>query len=126
MKINKPVDISTIDKEVKKDYFDRHTPFIFCGTSAKNGEKFKVTVKLGKEYKHPDDLDHFISKIELWNRETLLAKVDYLPGTFGNMPSHAEVDFYLVPTKSMKLTATAYCTKHGLWHSDEKVVSVVE
>jgi superoxide reductase len=42
----------------------------------------------------------------------------------GSAANKAEVDFYVVPTKKMKLTALAYCTKHGLWQSDEIVVEV--
>ncbi len=124
MKINKYVDISTLDKEAKKDYIDRHSPFIHCENSAKAGEKFKVKVKLGDEYKHPDDFDHHISSIQLWNGETLLGKADYLAGAQGSIPGHAEVDFYIVASKDLKLTATSYCTKHGLWHTDEVIVNV--
>jgi superoxide reductase len=41
-----------------------------------------------------------------------------------NTPVNLEVDFYIVPTKKLKLIAHAYCTKHGLWQSDEVVVEV--
>jgi len=37
-----PVDISQEEKEVRKDYFDRHTPVIECDAFAKEGEKFRV------------------------------------------------------------------------------------
>ncbi|PLX07951.1 MAG: dethiobiotin synthase [Marinilabiliales bacterium] len=124
MKINRYVDISTIEREAKKDYIDRHSPFIHCDDNAKSGEKFTVKVKLGNEYTHPDDFDHYIANVQLWNRETLLAEATFTPGTLGNKPGHVEVDFNIVPSRDMKLLATAYCTKHGLWHSDEKEVSV--
>ena len=124
MKVNNYVDISTVDREAKKDYIDRHSPFLYCEDTAKKGEKFKVTIKVGKEYTHPDDFDHYISYIQLWDGETLLAQSNYEPGTLGNMSNHAEVDFYIVPTKKkMKLSATAYCTKHGLWANEAKVVT---
>jgi superoxide reductase len=126
MKINNPVDISTIEKEAKKDYFDRHTPFVHCESTAKKGEKFKVKVKLGNEYKHPDDFDHYISTVQLWDNNRLLAKSDYFAGTLANEANHLEVDFYIVATKTLKLTATAYCTKHGLWHSEEIIVEITE
>ena len=48
MRINRYVDISTIDREAKKDYIDRHSPFIHCEPKAKAGEKFKVKVKVGR------------------------------------------------------------------------------
>ena len=126
MKINRYVDISTIDREAKKDYIDRHSPFIHCDKTAKKGEKFAVTVKLGDEYPHPDDFDHYIEYVQLWNREVMLATAHFTPGALANMPGHVEVVFNIVPTRNMKLTAMAYCTKHGLWQSDEVEVEVTE
>ena len=124
MKINKYEDISQIDKEAKKDYIDRHSAFVHCEDSATKGEKFKVKVKVGDEYAHPDDFDHYIAYVQLWNGETFLAQANFEAGTLGSVAGQVEVDFYIVPTKKMKLTAMAYCTKHGLWQSDEVVVEV--
>ncbi len=124
MKINRYVDISTIDREAKKDYIDRHSPFIHCEGTAKKGEKFKVTVKMGDEYMHPDDFDHFIEYIQLWNGEAMLGTAYFTAGAMGNQPAHAQVDFHIVPQRNMKLTAMAYCTKHGLWQSNEIEVEV--
>jgi superoxide reductase len=36
-----------------------------------------------------------------------------------------EITFSVVPKRKLKLTALAYCTKHGVWQSQEKVVEVV-
>lgn len=115
------------DKEAKRDYLDRHMPHVYCADSVKKGEKFAVKVKLGENYPHPDDHDHFISLIQLWNRETLLAEARYSAGVLGNVPSHAEVDFHIVaPEVSMNLSAMSVCTKHGLWQSESKQVKVYE
>jgi superoxide reductase len=123
-KINQYQDISQIDREAKKDYIDRHSPFIHCADKAIKGEKFKVKVQMGNEYPHPDDFDHFIQYIQLWDGETLLGEASFSSGTLGNKPGHAEVDFYIVPVKNnLKLTSIAYCTKHGLWQSDVKEVA---
>ena len=121
-----PVDMSSLDKEVQKDYFDRHTPRIICEDTVKRGEKFKVKIIIGDEYKHPDDYDHFISFIQLWNRETFLAEAHYTPGVLGNQSDQVEVDFYITPKVSMNLTAMSSCTKHGLWKSNEKFVKVID
>ncbi len=126
MKINRYQDISEIDKEAKKDYIDRHSAFVHCDSNAKKGEKVKVKVKVGDEYLHPDDFDHYIAWVQLWNGETQLGEARMNAGALGGAPSQLEVDFYVVPTKKMKLTAHAYCTKHGLWQSDEIVVEVNE
>ena len=126
-KINRYVDIDTVEREAKKDYIDRHSPFITCADEAKPGEKFQVTVKVGNEYSHPDDFDHFIANIALYNGETLLARADFVPGTLGGQDSksQAEVIFNIVPTsKKLNLVAHAYCTKHGVWESDPKTVTV--
>jgi superoxide reductase len=124
MKINRYEDISQIDKEAKKDYIDRHSVFIHCEDTAKAGEHFKVKVKVGDEYQHPDDFDHYIQWVQLWNRETMLAQASFSAGAQGNEPSNLEVDFYIKPKKRMRLTAHSYCTKHGLWQSEDKEVNV--
>jgi superoxide reductase len=125
-RIFRSIDIQPEEKESKKDYFDRHTPHIFCPGEVKKGEKFMVKVKMGEEYVHPDDPDHYISYIQLWNRETFIAQVTFTPGALGNKPNHAEVDFYIVaPEVSMNLSAMSNCTKHGLWMSDPKTITVV-
>mgnify|MGYP006286719637 FL=1 len=124
-RIFKPVDISREEKEVRKDYFDRHTPHIICNDTAREGEKLEVKVKLGNEYPHPDDPDHYISYIQLWNRETFLAETHFTPGVLGNKPGNTEVNFYIVPgAVSLNLTAMAVCTNHGLWQSEPKEVRI--
>ena len=124
-KINKYADISEIDREAKKDYIDRHSPFIECASTAKKGELFEVTVQMGQEYTHPDDFDHYIESITLFDGETKLAHTSFVPGTFGNEKSHAKVTFYIRPMKSkLNLVAHAYCTKHGIWEGPEVEVTV--
>ena len=126
MKINRYEDISQIEREAKRDYIDRHSAFIHCESQAIKSEKFKVKIKIGDEYKHPDDFDHYISWVQLWDGERMLAEASFLAGAQGGAPSQVEVDFYIVPSKTMKLIALAYCTKHGLWQSEEKIVEVGE
>lgn len=125
-RVFKATEIEKEDKEIKRDYLDRHMPHVFCTDMVKKGEKFEVKVKLGEEYPHPDDSDHFISVIQLWNRETLLAEARYTAGVYGSKPSHFEIDFYIVaPDVSMNLSAMSVYTKHGLWQSEDKLVKVV-
>jgi superoxide reductase len=126
MKINRYEDISQIEREAKRDYIDRHSAFVHCSSTAANGEKFKVKIKVGEEYKHPDDFDHYISWVQLWDGEKMLAQTTLTAGAMGNAPSQVEVDLYIVPVKSMKLMAHAFCTKHGLWQSNEVAVEVAE
>jgi superoxide reductase len=124
-KINRYVDIDQVEREAKKDYIDRHSPFVYVNGEAKKGEKLSVTVKVGKEYTHPDDFDHFIANVSLFNGETLLARADFVPGTLGNEKNNTEVTFTIVPTTNkLKLVAQSYCTKHGVWESDPVVCDV--
>ncbi len=125
-KINRYVDIDTVEREAKKDFIDRHSPFVHCENSAKKGEKFKVKVKMGNEYSHPDDFDHYISYVQLFNGETLLGQATFTAGALGNQKENLEVDFYIVPTRKLKLSAMSYCTKHGVWESDPISVEVSE
>ncbi len=124
--INRYVDISEVERESKKDYIDRHSPFVICESSAKKGEKFAVKVRVGNEYTHPDDFDHYIAYVQLWDGERLLGQATFTPGTLANEKSQVEVDFYIIPTKKLKLTAMSYCTKHGLWESTPVEVEVTE
>ena len=124
MKINKYEDISQTDKEAKKDFIDKHSAFVHCEKQAKAGEKFKVKVKVGDQIKHPDDPDHYIAWVQLWNGEKMLAQANFIEGALGNQPENLEVDFYIVPTKNLKLIAHAFCTKHGLWQSQEVSVTI--
>ena len=126
-KINKYIDISEVDREAKKDLIDRHSPFITCAGTATAGEPFEVTVKMGNEYTHPDDFDHYIESITLFDGDTKLAMATFVPGTLGNEKSHAEVTFNIRPMKKkLNLVAHGYCTKHGIWESTPELVEVTE
>ncbi|MBN2693871.1 dethiobiotin synthase [bacterium] len=127
-KINRYVDISTIEKEQRKDFIDRHSAFVHCDKEVKKGEKFKVTVKVGEAYSHPDDFDHYIAWVQLFNGETFLAEASFAPAvTFGaGKAGQVEVTFNVVLDKKATFVAHAYCTKHGIWESDPVVVEVVE
>ncbi|MDR3347071.1 MAG: dethiobiotin synthase [Helicobacteraceae bacterium] len=125
--INSYVNIDSVEREAKKDYIDRHSPFISVAQTAKAGEKLPVNIRLGQSYEHPDDPDHYIAEIKLFDGETLLASATLLTGINGGQGNkgHAEVTFFIVPHKKLKLTALSYCTKHGLWQSQPVEVDVV-
>ena len=126
-KVNVYENIDNVEREAKKDLIDRHSPFITVEGEAKKGETLKVNVKMGNEYTHPDDFDHFIESITLFNGETKLAMASFVPGTLGNEKSHAEVTFTIRPMgKKLNLVAHGYCTKHGIWESTAVVVEVAQ
>ena len=124
-KINRYVDIDTVEREAKKDYIDRHSPFVSVSGEVKKGQKVAVTVKVGNEYTHPDDFDHYIESVTLFNGETQLAKASYVPGTLGNVKAHNTTTFTIIPTgKKLNLVAHGYCTKHGIWEGTPVEVTV--
>jgi superoxide reductase len=118
-KVNVYTDISIEEREAKKDYIDRHSPFVHCEPTAKSGEVFKVTVKVGEKYQHPDDTDHYISTVALYNKDTKVAESTFFAGSQGGQDkkSNTTVTFGMVLDTDAKLVAHAYCTKHGLWES---------
>jgi superoxide reductase len=125
--VNRYVDITEVDKEQKKDYIDRHSPFVHCASEAKAGEPFAVTVKMGNEYAHPDDQDHFIRSLQLYNGSTLLAEASFQAGTMGGdgNKGNTEVTFNMVPSAGkLSLSARACWTKHGIWESNPVEVQV--
>ncbi|MDR1054420.1 MAG: class II SORL domain-containing protein [Prevotellaceae bacterium] len=112
--------------ETVEVYADKHTPIIKCETCVKRNEKVKVNVRVGNHFTHPNTPEHYFTYIQLWSLEKLIAEVHFFPGTFGDKPMKSEIDFYIVPKVSMHLTAHAYCTKHGLWKSNEIYVKVID
>ncbi len=126
LKISRYQDINLIENETKKDYVDRHSPFVLCKTSAKVGEKFEIKVRMGQEYEHPDDFDHYISNISIFDKDRKLAEATFYAGALGGQgkKGHQEVTFYVLLEKDSVITAQSYCTKHGIWESDPIKVSV--
>lgn len=127
-KINKYVDIDEVEREAKKDLIDRHSPFVNCKGTAVKGVPFKVTIQVGDKYSHPDDFDHYISSISLYNRDTKLAEAVYLAGANGGTGTKAQatVTFTIVLEKDAVLVANAYCTKHGVWEGIPREIKVVD
>ena len=128
-KINRYVDIDTVERVARKDYIDRHSLFITCEKVAIQYAPFKVTVKVGNAYTHPDDFDHYIANVQLYNGDVLLARADFVSGTLGGQDKkgQAEVTFTIVPSgKKLTLVAQSYCTKHGIWESDPVEVAIEE
>ncbi len=106
------------------NYADKHSPVIICDTSAKRGAPFTVKVKIGISVKHPNATDHHFQYIQLWNLESLIGEVKLQRASFGDDPVHIETQFTFIPKVSLRLTALAYCNKHGLWRSREVFVKV--
>ena len=114
-KINKYQDISEIDREAKKDLIDRHSPFIHCASTAKAGEPFEVTVKMGKEIDHPMEEGHFIEFFDVYAGDMKVANVTFTP------ECEAEATLTLKLDESVTLSVEEYCNLHGYWKNEKKI-----
>lgn len=110
-------------EEVRK-YADKHSPVIICASDTQRNEPFKVKVRIGTDVKHPNTPVHHFDYIQLWNLETLVGEVKLNHSEFGTDPLFIESEFTIIPKVSLRLTALAYCNKHGLWGSEEIFVQV--
>jgi superoxide reductase len=110
--------------EKVRTYANKHTPVIVCDSVAERNKPFKVSVRIGISVKHPNAKDHHFEYIQLWNLETLVSEVKLQRASYGDDPVHIEAAFTFIPKVSLRLTALAYCNKHGLWASEEVFVKV--
>ncbi len=70
---------------------------------------------MGNEYTHPDDFDHYIESVTLFNGDVKLAQATYVPGTLGNTKAHNTTTFTIIPTG----TPTKACSTwilHKTWN----------
>lgn len=107
--------------ETRADFIDKHMPYILCEGIAKKGVPFIIRVRVGKEFSHIDEFNHYISSISLFDADYLMAKVELAPCIISADEQRGNADFTLtiVPSKSLyQLNAQCYCTKHGTWQSD--------
>ncbi|MDP3453153.1 MAG: desulfoferrodoxin family protein [Bacteroidales bacterium] len=110
--------------EKVRGYADKHSPVIICESVTERDKPFRVKVVIGKSIKHPNAKDHHFEYIQLWNLETLIGEMKLQRASFGDNPVHIETEFIFIPKVSLRLTAMAYCNKHGLWQSEEIFVKV--
>jgi len=107
-----------------RNYADKHSPVIICEAEAIRNKSLTVKVRIGKTVKHPNTPEHHFEYVQLWNLETLLGEVKLQRASYGDMPVQIETDFTFIPKISLRLTAIAYCNKHGLWQSDEIFIQI--
>jgi len=114
------------DRPRVRIYADKHTPVVLCAPEAKRGELFPITVRIGINEKHPNTPDHHFCYVQLWDLETIIGEVRLEHSALGANPLQTEVLFTVIPQRSLRLTALAYCNKHGLWQSEEVFVHAPE
>jgi len=107
-----------------RNYADKHSPVIICEAEAIRNKPLTVTVRIGKSVKHPNTPEHHFEYVQLWNLETLIGEAKLQRASYGDMPVQIETDFIFIPKISLRLTALAYCNKHGLWQSEEIFIQI--
>ena len=107
-------------------YADKHSPVVVCDKEpeAVRNKPFKVKVRIGMTIKHPNTPEHHFEYVQLWNLETLVGEVKLQRASYGDQPVQIETDFIFIPKISLRLTAVAYCSKHGLWQSEEVFIPI--
>ena len=101
------------DFEGADDFTKKHTPYI---TSERSGDKVTITVEVGHEVPHPNQLDHFIMYIELYASMVPIARFQFTP-TVSDPKVVAE--FTLSP--GTQVTAIEHCNLHGVWVFEKTV-----
>jgi superoxide reductase len=102
------------DPKNMTDLEKKHVPVISAPARVKKGEKFEVTIEVGKLMAHPNEPGHYIDFIELYADHTYLARVDF---TARNTWPTAKLTLSLDHIHK-KLRAYEHCNLHGVWEGD--------
>ena len=113
---------STIIPPEKEEGVEKHVPFIGAPAHANAGEKFNVTIQVGRVVPHPNTLEHNIASIELYalaDGSPYVVKV----GTAELGPTFADptVTFTVMLKSPSTLRALAYCNIHGVWDNQVRI-----
>ncbi len=113
---------------------EKHVPVIECPDTVAAGQKFPVTVSVGREIPHPNTTEHHIAWIALFFQPEgekfthQLGRCDFLSHGASAQganqgPAYAEpaVSGTYQLKKSGTLIALAYCNLHGLWESSREI-----
>lgn len=107
---------------------EKHVPVIDAPATVKAGERFDVTLTVGKEIAHPNTPEHFIAWIKLFfvaEDEKFAVELGTLTfdahGANPAVQTEASGKLALKLNKSGKLTAVSYCNLHGLWASEHDI-----
>ncbi len=113
---------------------EKHVPVIECTDAVKAGEKFSLSIAVGKEIAHPNTTAHHIRWISVQFQpegETVSCQIGHFefsahgesaqgPDTGPAYTSH-EVSLTLTLSKSGTIFATSLCNIHGLWESSQEI-----
>ncbi len=112
----------TIIPPEKEKGQEKHVPMITAPQMAGKGEKFTVTVQVGKVVAHPNTLEHHIASIELYSLTEGSAAATKI-GSVDLGPTYADptVTFTVMLQAPSTLYALSYCNIHGVWDNQVQV-----
>ncbi|MCX7780979.1 MAG: class II SORL domain-containing protein [Negativicutes bacterium] len=113
---------------------EKHVPVIEAPETVKAGERFTVTVSVGKEIPHPNTTEHHIRWIKLYfkpdNGKFVYEIANFEFNAHGEStegankgPVYSEPSVVAVVKLSASgtLLASEYCNIHGLWESAKAI-----
>ena len=110
--VNRPVDLDN-----PTDLEKKHIPVIESPSTVNRGERFSVSVEVGKMLAHPNKRDHFIEFIDLYADELFLARVGLTA-----VSTWPKATFYIsLSTPAKELRAYGRCNIHGVWRGSEPI-----
>ena len=113
---------------------EKHVPVIECPDSVKGGEKFQITVTVGKEISHPNTTEHHIRWVQVFfhpdgEKYTYqLANCEFTShgeAAAGPNQGPAYTDHSVTVTAMLKKAGTIhamnFCNIHGLWENSREI-----
>jgi superoxide reductase len=95
------------------DFAKKHTPFI---AFERQHDTAVVTVEVGREVPHPNGTDHYITWIELYVEDSMIARVDLSPAVTG-----PRVTVPVSLPAGTTIRAVGHCNLHGLWAYEARI-----
>ena len=112
--VNVPKDLKNLADLEKK-----HLPIIVSPDKVKKDEVFEIDVRVGgiDGLEHPNEAGHFIEWVELYSKDTFLARCSFSGGT-----SYPVAKFKIKLSHAHgPLKAWAKCNLHGLWEGVKEI-----
>ncbi len=113
---------------------EKHVPVIECPDSVKSGEKFGITVTVGKEVSHPNTTEHHIRWMQVFfhpdgeKAAYQLANCEFTAhgeSTQGPDKGPAYTDHSasvnVMINKPGTIHALSFCNIHGLWENSKEI-----
>ena len=113
---------------------EKHVPVIECPDSVKSGEKFQITISVGKEIAHPNTTEHHIRWIQLFFHPEgekyayQIAVCEFSAhgeSAAGPNQGPAYTDHSVTVTAALSkpgvIKAMSLCNIHGLWENSKDI-----